>query len=102
MGTTDWRVEVRLKPGGRELLRSHMQVRGLSNRELAELCGSTRYRASISHLAGGGRDGCSAELAAKLNKVLLGDAVKKGASLFEPRVYRVARDSETVQRGRAA
>jgi hypothetical protein len=95
MRTTEWRVEVQLVPGGRLLLRSHMQVRGLSNMGLARLCGDEKYRSSISHLASGVRDGCSEELARKLTRVLLGDAAKR-TPLFMPRVYRVTRDSATV------
>jgi antitoxin component HigA of HigAB toxin-antitoxin module len=92
MSTPQWRVEVRLVPGGRLLLKSHMRVRGLTNMELARLCGSEKYRSSISHLVSGARDGCSEELAAKLTKVLLKDAAKD-TPLFTPRVYRVSQDS---------
>jgi antitoxin component HigA of HigAB toxin-antitoxin module len=99
---TEWRVEVKLKPGGRELLRSHMEVRGLSNEDLAKQCGDVRWRSSISHLRSGARDGCSEKLAKALNKVLLGEAAKK-SSLFVPEVYRVTQDgATTTTRGRAA
>lgn len=97
--TSYWRIEVRLVPGGRQLLRSHMKVRGLSAVGLARLCGDEKYRSSISHLLSGSREGCSEELAKKINKAILGDALKE-MSLFEPRVYRVTRYSETT--GRAA
>lgn len=101
MKATEWRIEVRLVPGGRQLLKSHMRVRGLSNMDLARLCGSEKYRSSISHLVSGSRTGCSEELAAKLTKVLLGDAAKE-TPLFVPRVYRVTRDTETAQAYRRA
>lgn len=100
MAATEWRIEVKLKPGGRELLRSHMEVRGLSNLDLAVLCGNPKYRSSISHLASGARDGCRPELAAKLNKVLLGDAAKK-SSLFVPEVFDVRREGRTTSRSAA-
>jgi len=85
---------VQLVPGGRQLLRSHMKVRGLSQMELARLCGDERYRSSIGHLVTGERDGCSEKLAAKLSKVLLGDAAKD-SPLFVPRVFSVQRDGRT-------
>lgn len=94
MRTTGWRVEVRLVPGGRQLLKSHMKVRGLSALTLARLCGDERYRSSISHLVSGARDGCGDELAAKLTKVILGDAAKD-TPLFAPKVYRVTQDTVT-------
>lgn len=97
MRVTRWRVEVRLAPGGRQLLRSLMKIRGLSAMDLAKLCGSATHRSSIGHLISGQRDGCSEHLAQKITKILLGDAAKD-TPLFVPRVYAVTQDVETPRR----
>lgn len=84
---------MRLVAGGRELLRALMTIRGLTVLELARLCGNTKHRSAIGHLLSGKRQTCSAELAGKLQEVLGNDKVV----IFEPRVYRVTRDSETTR-----
>lgn len=98
---TYWRIEVRLVPNGQMLLKSHMKIRGLSAMDLAVLCGNRKYRSSIAHLISGGRQGCSEELAMKINQVILGDAAKD-MSLFTARVSAVSRDNRTASERRAA
>lgn len=88
---TDWRLDVRLK--SKELLIGLMAVNHLSVRQLALRCGSLRYRSAIGHLCSGKRDTCSPELAARIQEVL----GNSKAVLFEPQVYRVARESATTR-----
>lgn len=91
---SDWRVEVRLVPGGQQLMRSLMKVQGLTVLELARRCGSEKHRSAIGHLLSGKRSTCSDELASRLQRELLGKAAGD-MRLFAPRVSRVTRDGGT-------
>lgn len=91
---TDWRVEVRLVPGGQQLLRSLMKVQGLTVLELSRQCGSEKHRSAIGHLVSGKRITCSEELANRLQRALLKEAAGE-VRLFAPRVSRVSRDNRT-------
>lgn len=94
---SDWRVEVRLVPGGQQLMRSLMKIQGLTVLELARRCGSEKHRSAIGHLLSGKRSTCSDELANKLQRELLGKAAGD-MRLFVPRVSRVTQDSRTPGR----
>lgn len=83
---------MRLK--SRELLVGLMAVHQLSVRDLAKRCGDVKYRSAIGHLCSGKRDTCNPVLAARIQEVI----GNPKAVLFEPVVYRVARDSATIRR----
>lgn len=92
-----WRLEVRLR--SRDALVGLMAVHGLSIRKLAALCDpkqDDRFRSAIGHLVSGKRDNCSAELAAKIQKILTNNNPK--AQLFDAEVYAVTQDSKTLRR----
>lgn len=62
------RIRARLK--SLEGLHDAMHFSNVNVRELAELCGSMRHRATIGHLHSGQRDTCSWPLAQKITKQL--------------------------------
>lgn len=101
MKTNEWRIEMRLAPSGRELMRFLMKQQGLTIEKLAEACGGTRHMSSIGHLLTGYRAGCRDDLALAIEKRLLGPAYADSAMrLFTPRVSRVSRNGASTSVGR--
>lgn len=99
-----WRLEVRLR--SREALVGLMAVQGLSIRGLAARCDPKkpdRHRSAIGHLVSGDRSTCSAELAAAIQKVLVGkdSGRNEKTRLFDGELYRVSQDNRTPSRSAA-
>jgi transcriptional regulator with XRE-family HTH domain len=97
MKTQQWRIEMRLTPGGREMLRFLMKREGLTIERLAERCGGRKHMSSIGHLLTGYRAGCNDDLALAIERVLLDKGFGE-LRLFEPRVSRVAGNGATSSR----
>ena len=94
MKTAEWRIEMRLEPSGRELMRFLMKREGLTIVQLAQRCGTEKHKSSIGHLLSGKRTSCGDDLAIKIERELLGKGMGE-LRLFTPRVSRVAQDGKT-------